>query len=203
MKQAILSIAAIAGLSVAAQAQTLIGFLPEVGLNMASMKTESSLGNQTTDALLGLRAGAMVEMRFSRHFSFEPGVFYSMEGGKSTVLSTVTKTSLSYIQVPLNLKISFPLQGWSRVFAHVGPHVSYAVAGQYKMGSNSTDINFGNGTSQVNPLDIGAHIGAGYDTGFGPYIRLQYAMGFNNLSNVSGVTTTNNSNFSASIGWEF
>ncbi|RQO31001.1 hypothetical protein DBR32_09850 [Taibaiella sp. KBW10] len=203
MKKVILSIATLAGFAVATQAQ--VKFAPEVGLNVTTMKSSSDLATSTSNALVGLRAGAYVELPFNNMISLEPGVFYSMKGGENTFLGVKSTTTLSYIEVPVNIKFNLPLGIAGKVFAYAGPHIAYAVAGQTKIGSVSSDIKFGDGNAQMNPLDIGAQVGVGYQLPFGLYARAQYGMGFNNLSNASTMNTklTNNSNFGISVGFQF
>lgn len=206
MKKAILSIAAIAGVTAAAQAQ--IKFAPEVGLNITTMKTSSNSTSSESKSLTGLKAGAFLEFQFSKVVSLEPGIFYSRKGGEYQLFGATTTTTLDYVEVPVNLKFSLPLGIGGRPFAYAGPYFAYGVSGERtvssSLGSLSSDVNFGSGSAQTNPLDIGAQVGIGYQLPvIGLYARAQYGMGFTNLSNASNTTTTNNSNFAVSVGWQF
>lgn len=206
MKKAILSIAAIAGVTAAAQAQ--IKFAPEVGLNITTMKTSSNSTSSESKSLTGLKAGAFVELQFNKVVSLEPGIFYSRKGGEYQLFGATTTTTLDYVEVPVNLKFSLPLGIGGRPFVYAGPYFAYGVSGERtvssSLGSLSSDVNFGSGSAQTNPLDIGAQVGIGYQLPvIGLYARAQYGMGFTNLSNASNTTTTNNSNFAVSVGWQF
>jgi hypothetical protein len=206
MKKAILSIAAIAGFTAAAQAQ--INFAPEVGLNISTMKYSTNSTSSESKSLAGIKAGAFVELPFNKVVSLEPGVFYSRKGGEYSNILGTTTTTLDYVEVPVNLKFSLPLGIGGRPFVYAGPYFAYGVGGKNtlsnSLGTVSSDVNFGSGSAQMNPLDIGAQVGLGYQLPvIGLYARAQYGMGFTNLSNASNVTTTNNSNFSVSVGWQF
>lgn len=203
MKKVILSIATLTGLTMAAQAQ--VKFAPEVGLNMTTMKNTNDITTTTSNSLIGLRAGVNVELPFNQLISLEPGLFYSMKGGENTFMSATTTTTLNYLEVPVNLKVNLPLGIAGKVFAYAGPHIAYAVSGQTKSGSLSSDIKFGDKSGETNPIDFGGQVGVGYQLPFGLYARVQYGMGFNNLSNVTTLNnkTTNNSNLSIGVGFQF
>ncbi len=76
MKKLILLALCLVSLGIQAQE---FHFIPKVGMNIANMTNSDG-----ADPKIGLNVGVNGEIVISERFSFEPGVYYSMQGVKET-----------------------------------------------------------------------------------------------------------------------
>jgi hypothetical protein len=216
MKKLLLSFAAFTALYTSANAQ--IGFAPEVGLNISSVR-EKVFGDKVDGikSRPGFKIGASVDLPIVGGLSIQPGLFYSMKGGKykdeysvgSITTTTESKLTLSYLEVPVNVvyKFSREKQGF---FVFAGPYVGYAIGGKTKVktttgslsSENTEDVDFGGDKGDTKRLDVGANVGLGYMISAGGFVRAQYGHGFANL--IEGGDSDNyakNSCFAISFGF--
>lgn len=183
---------------------------PEIGLNFNKIKTEvGDNSSESDDSKTGFRIGAGVNIPLSQGFYVKPGLFYSNKGSKTTTSIGDFKTSLDYLEVPVNLGYQYKIEGGKSggIFAEVGPYIGFGVSGKYKgenipvIGSQETDINFGSGSDETKGFDWGFNFGAGYETPWGIYLKGQYGLGLGNLSNIDNVTSYNRG-WNLSLGYQ-
>ena len=74
-------------------------FIPRVGFNLSNTYSESY-----ADMRPGLNIGIAEEIRFSRLFAIEPGVYYSMQGyRKENAHGRTAKLNVDYLNIPVSL----------------------------------------------------------------------------------------------------
>lgn len=197
----------------------------EGGLNLAKMSSSGSDGSQSTSNLTGFHAGVVLDYDFGT-ISLQPGLFYSVKGGKfdatqsmSVGSETYTSTahaqvSLNYLELPVNVVYKVPVGEGTHFFIGAGPYVGYGLSGKVKYngsssggGSSATEsgeqnISFGSNTDQYKALDFGANFTGGFRFGNGLQLGVSYGLGLSNISNESGSSTKNNV-FRASVGFFF
>jgi hypothetical protein len=179
---------------------------PEVGLNFGNIRTKVGDNDAaTSDAKLGLSAGAGIRFTLPNNLYLKPGIYYHMLGGQETTLLGDAKTTMHTLRVPVNLGYQFPISSNAgAVFAEVGPYVGYALSGKNVTetiaGDVKTDINYGSELAEVKPLDFGVNFNLGYETPWGVYVKGSYGMGLTTISNVDKVKSTLN-NWNIGIGY--
>lgn len=182
MKKLLLS-ALVVMLVVSANAQVRFGV--KAGLNSANQSySVDGMGalSVSADPIIGFHLGVIADMATSEKFSFQPGLLFSQKGSK---ISDV-KTTVNYIDIPLNLMLKFGSSDNFKVLGFAGPSISYALGG--KVGDES--ITFGSEAGQMKRLDFGLGFGAGVQ--FSSFqATLGYNMGFANLSNEDGYKVKN------------
>ena len=173
---------------------------------------ESGEDAQDFNYLVGFQGGLVVDFNLTPKFSVIPELLFSQRGAyqkfeeadnsKNTIKYFCT---INYVQLPVNVAYKFNPK-W---FIFAGPYVGYAISGSQKQETNingeketeTEDIEFGSGISQMNPLDYGVNFGAGMNFGKG-FIKLQYNLGLGNLYNHSSATLKN-TNGAITVGYFF
>ena len=216
-----LTILLLAAGAVCNNAKAQVRFAPEAGINLNKPSYTADAGlfgpgvtySTSTSMSIGLKVGVVADLGISEHFSVQPGIFYSMKGGKTTYdinafiisLSAEQTTKLNYIDIPVMALYKFDV-GPGKLFAGIGPNVGIGIGGQIKtsvLGIDSTsDVEFGSDSGQIKRIDFGGNVNVGYELPMGLYLRLSYNMGFANLSNVP-VETYKNMGFGVSVGYMF
>lgn len=74
-------------------------FIPRIGFNLANTYPESF-----ADMRPGMNVGVAGEIRFSKLFAIEPGVYYSMQGYHYKYKGQVSKLKIDYLNIPLYAK---------------------------------------------------------------------------------------------------
>jgi outer membrane protein with beta-barrel domain len=208
MKRIILSLASVAMIATAANAQLAIA--PELGLNMANLTGKSGGSSVGTSMKAGVAVGAVIDLGITDNIYFQPGLFYEMTGCKFTGTPTA-KYNINTITIPLNFEYKTGEEGGSRFFVGIGPYIGYNISGTYsidaaggipsssgtlKIGSAKPDAS-GNGGDDIKALDFGAGVNVGYLLANGFYARVHYQMGFAELNPVGDA---NNSMKASGLG---
>ncbi|GHT15990.1 hypothetical protein FACS189432_03760 [Bacteroidia bacterium] len=204
MKKVIL-LAFIAVLSIAS-ANAQVKFGVTAGLNTSSLTGDVEGGKYKA----GVQAGLLLDYSVSDKFSIIPELLFTQKGAKveesDEYLNLTIKGAFNfnYLQIPINAAYKFDVAPDSKILVFAGPYVGYALSGKLKFDSNLLEdikINFGSKEGELNPLDFGLNIGAGYQyTKF--FAKLQYNLGLSNLSNESDVTL-HHSNVAFTVGYLF
>ena len=183
MKKTIFTLALLAGLSDAAQAQH-----SNVSLGLKAGGAYSSfVGAQSGNAsgLLGFQVGAFANLGLSDMVALQPEVLYSQKGAKATSILGDYSTRLQYIDVPLAIHVNA-----DGLFFEAGPQIGFLLAADNKYGAFSNDVK-----STFDDIDFGYLAGLGYQRKTGPGIGLRYNGGFTNLPKavtVGGTTFQSN-----------
>ena len=207
MKKTILSLGLLAGIVGTAQAQSGIKVGIKGGANLASWT-----GTDKTDAKTkyGFSAGATFNFAFSDMISLQPELLYSQKGIKldyteknsdASVLKGSGKASgtfgqtLSYIDVPILVRVNTGGSDGSGLFFELGPQGSFLIAqrgfidsgdkatvvlaGPERNNENSTATSLpavavGNSTDDFNKVVIGYAAGIGYQLTSGLSLGIRY-----------------------------
>lgn len=216
-------------LSIGGTASAQLKIAPEIGATMYSHSDKTTILGQSntksTDLQPGLRAGAVLDLTLSDHFSLQPGVFYTLNRTKSESSSTVgsytndSKTSLLLhaVQVPIYAVYKTGEEGSGRFFVGLGGYIAYNFAGTLKNETSTTTplgtdkkntsdkIKFGNDKAdQLRPLDYGPSAMLGYELANGLYFRGHFNYGLANmLPQGNSDAYTKSMSFGISVGYFF
>ncbi|MGY3087921.1 hypothetical protein ACVWYF_000954 [Hymenobacter sp. UYAg731] len=181
MKKTLFTLALLAGLTGAAQAQR-----SNVSLGLKAGATYSNfVGKQafSEESIFGFHAGVFANIGLTDLFAFQPEIIYSQKGSNPNI--TDFKNRLHYVDVPLAFHVNA-----DGLFFEAGPQVGFLVAAQQKTGNTSTDIK-----ARYNTIDFGYLAGLGYQRKTGLGIGLRYNGGFINVPKsytVGNVTVQDN-----------
>lgn len=171
------------------------------------------IGDDVSDdkeAKVGVNVGGYANIRFSEQLAFQPELLFSLQGNKQTekeeALGTTTtwesKNNLSYINVPLMLKW-YAYEGLNFEF---GPQVGFNVGAKNE---TTMKISNNNGTittesdgdiKNIETVDFGLNIGAGYELPMGLNFGLRYTHG---LTNIVKDFDAKNSVIALGVGYTF
>src|SRR5258706_491370 len=156
----------------------------------ANMFQKVSGVKHNSDYVMGATIGILLDVPMQKHGSFQPGLNYVGKNSKDEFQlngGTVnTKTTLSYLELPLNVLFRIP-GGGGNVTLGTGVAVAKALDGKRTTtdGSNNKedkDLKFGDGTSDdFGKYDFGINALAGYEFKNGFFVTLNYNYGINRL----------------------
>lgn len=202
-KAAIAAVATI-GISTICFAQTSFGI--RAGVNFQNLNGKLSNGDdRENDLKTGFHVGVNAEIPVGIDFYIQPGVLFSTKGANYDTPGGEVKSSLSYIEVPVNF-IYKPELGNGRIIIGFGPYAAYAISGYTKAGSLKVDTEFGDEYPETKPFDAGANLLAGYEFTKKLSLQLNAQLGLLNIYNrPSGDTksTVKNTGFGVSLGYRF
>ena len=121
------------------------------GLNLANITKTSEGHTEKNNILPTFNAGIMRRFGLSKTVDLESGVLLTGQGSKAESYFNggndyiKSKFNPLYVQVPLNLVITAPLDKNNGLFFHAGPYIAIGVGGK-----SSTDSKFGPLTSSSN-----------------------------------------------------
>ena len=191
MKKVILSLAILAGITGAAQAQsTRFGVKAGVGLSNIT-------GDHTDGAknLVGGQVGVMADLGFSDLISFHPELLYSQKGVKYEGSGITGQTRTSYLDLPLLLRVNA-----DGLFFEAGPQVGFLIGQKTEI--NGTTIS--TSTDGARKVDFGYIAGVGYQLSSGLELGVRYNGGISDLSDPStSGDKQRNSVFQFQVGYLF
>lgn len=151
------------------QAQVRFGVRAAMNTSGVSVSGKGDATHLFDKNVTGLQFGVVLESMVKDQFGIETGLLYSERGMKS---QGGNKTQNSYIDLPVNLKVKFPISETVKIFLHAGPYVSARIAGdgnfdqmkddvnkQWKARSFGTGVNFGAGLELFRFVQLGANYG--------------------------------------------
>lgn len=199
MKKLILSLGLLAGISVAAQAQTGVRLGVKAG---ASLTNVTNTGDGAANKF-GFNGGVVANFGINDMFSIQPEVLYSNKGFKLKNASNNERLALNYIDVPVLVKVA---TGATGLFFELGPQVGFRTAAEYKDSNASISFN-----DAIKSVDFGYAAGLGFQVESGPMIGLRYNGGFTSIAksngSLFGLPTTGgdgkNSAFQLYVGYMF
>lgn len=159
----------------------------KIGANFANFygedlkELEEELG-ENFESRLGICIGGFITFNISEMFAIQPEVLYSMKGSKAegTLFGETFKLqfNLSYLEIPVLVKLRIPTQGNVKPSLFVGPSLAIKLSGKGKMEyageSEEEDI------EELKDTDFGLIIGAGVD--FGKLtVDLRYNLGLTKI----------------------
>jgi Outer membrane protein beta-barrel domain len=137
----------------------------------------------------GIAAGGFVNIGFSKNFSIEPEALFVQKGAKNTQSGVEIKVKISYVEIPVLLKVGFPPKsGTVAPHIYAGPYVGFKVGCHFSASQGSISAS---GDCEDQPLDtkikstdFGATFGGGVDVGRA-IIDVRYDLGFTKIGDPS------------------
>jgi hypothetical protein len=214
--KALLLALATTALVVNTKAQTTFGL--RAGVNFQNINGEDANGKDLDFKLKpGFNIGVNAEIPVAAGFYLQPGVLFTTKGAKDKDDDDI-KTSLSYIEIPINFVFK-PMLGTGKLILGMGPYVAFAVGGKASdANGNDKDIEFeneisltqyGTGTPYARRLDVGGNLLAGYEFSNKFSFQLNAQLGMAKIhSEITGPgidddTKAKNTGFGVSLGYRF
>ncbi len=159
----------------------------KIGANFANFygedlkELEEGLG-EDFESRLGICIGGFITVNISEMFAIQPEVLYSMKGSKveGTLFGETFKVefNLSYLEIPVLVKLRIPTQGNVKPSLFVGPSLAIKLSGkgkiEYAGESEEEDL------EELKDTDFGLIMGAGID--FGKLtVDLRYNLGLTKI----------------------
>lgn len=144
------------------------------------------------DYVLGATIGVLLDVPMQRIGSFQPGLNYIGKNSKDTYTDNTgtvvkTKTTLSYLEVPLNVLFRLKGAGSGKVTLGTGVSVAVALDGHMSTVAGSAvkvdkKLGFGDETTDdLGNYDFGINALAGYEFANGFFVTLNYNYGIQRL----------------------
>ena len=190
-------------------------FYAQGGLNLANITSTNDGQTEKNNMLASFNAGFMGRFGLSKTVDLESGLLLTGHGSKAETYfnggNDYVKTTFNplYIQLPLNLVLTVPLEKNSGIFFNAGPYIAMGVGGKSKTNSkfgpltaaSSSAIKFSNDdpfTSQqddaaydkLKRLDYGLNVGGGFQL---QHIILKANYGFG-LAKINSTQSNNSVN---------
>ena len=120
----ILAIAMIGASAVAGPAEAQFGF--RGGMNLSKFVGADA---SSSESARGLTLGATIALFHIGPVSIVPEVYYAEKGSKELDLTTATtfEYGLDYIELPVLVKVAFPIKGWLRGYVAGGPAYAWNI----------------------------------------------------------------------------
>jgi len=179
------------------QAQVTFGV--KTGLNLSNFfeKNDDKVLSEGYKYRTGANLGLTVDFPINNNLGIQTGLTFQNRGFRISEVKDIagydleinSKTSLNYIDIPVNLKYTYELSNLN-IYGLGGLYVGNAISGKYEGSSTfqgrtdetNLDIEFGNDQGEMKSLDYGLNFGLGAE--YGPFgLNLSYAYGLANLSN--------------------
>ncbi|MCC3154839.1 porin family protein [Hymenobacter sp. BT770] len=213
MKKAILSLGLLAGMVGAAQAQTGMKIGLKAGANMSSF---TGTDKQDVTSRFGISAGATFNFALSDMIAVQPEVLFSQKGMKlrytgedssdATVFNSTGNVSgtlgqtLSYIDVPVLLRVNTGGSSGEGLFFELGPQASFLIGQKSAIDTGDKATVVLAGPNRTNPqgdsmpafavgtsTDDFNRIAFGYVAGFGYQLPNGLSMGIRYAGDISQV----------------
>src|SRR5436190_14338558 len=184
-----------------AQSKTTFGI--RAGVNFQNLNGKDNDGDKLDNKLkTGFNAGVNAEIPVGIDFYLQPGLLLSTKGAKFDDANGEVTRNLSYIEILVNFLYK-PELGEGRMLLGFGPYAAFAVGGNTKVGSNKTNLEFGNEVGESKRFDAGANLLAGYEFSNRLSFQLNAGLGLLNMYNrldTDKKTTVKNTGFGVSLG---
>jgi len=197
MKKIVLSLVFV-GLLYQSQAQVYLG--GKAGISFLSM-TRGGLWERDYDDLgnLGFNFGASFEYVVSDYFTLYPKLMFARKGTEWYKKTGSTRSdiyNLNYLEIPLTVKINYPLDLFTRtldIYAQIGPQVSFLIGGKAsEQGTSIIGLRvlkveefFNERNQEYKKFDAGLILGFGTALHIGPgklLLEADYDLSFINLA---------------------
>jgi hypothetical protein len=178
----------------AVNAQVQHRFIITPGLNIA-MGDFSPTGDADLKSKIGFDGGIGAEFSFSKYFSLQPEVNFSMQGLKGESGDNKTVVHLNYITVPVLAKIK-PAPGFSIL---AGPQIGFLTSAKADVtGQPKQDLK-----EQLKPVDFFGVLGVEYQFPMGVFVGARYQLGFTDIVDVETETEIRNRSLTFRVGYSF
>jgi hypothetical protein len=180
----------------AGYAQAQLTFGARAGLNLTNIYGDGAkMGDLSSKMKPGLQLGVVAEYALGDAFAIQPGILFSQQGFTFKEDDAYDKTTLNYIQIPINAQYKIDL-GFAGLLLQAGPYAGIGLGGKnkwdYDGDKGDAKIKFGDAPKDKetedsylsNRMDFGLGLGAGLQFG-NIQAGLGYKFGFTELSEKS------------------
>jgi len=191
------------------------------GVNFQNLNGKDFNGDMLeNDMIIGFHGGVNAQIPIAPEFYFQPGFMFTTKGAKQEGSNLSMKTSLSYLELPLNLVYKGAI-GSGYVMVGFGPYIGYAINGKVTtdIGGTATvesNIVFKNEIALTDPLttpfykalDYGGNVFVGYEMANGIFALLNAQLGMAKINPEdnrfpTSKTSIKNTGFGFSLGYRF
>ena len=162
-------------------AQTTYGF--RIGVNIASLdgNFESSVNPEST---VGLLAGSFAKTALRNDFAVQVEVLYSTKGARFNAMEEALERTLQlvYLDVPMALAYTPPLDTALRSTVYAGPFVGFELSERVVL--SSADVELSETSDAYRSPDVGLLVGFDVEAGLGDLdvmVGARYTHGLRNL----------------------
>ena len=191
-------------------AQT-INFGVKGGLNLSNQSLSGTNYPLNGKNLVGFHVGGILDIGF-QDISIQPGILFSTKGfrqvvqlitaNQQSVGSATFKTTLNYIELPVNLLYHIHVAPEIAIYLGGGPYLGYGLSGNVSGPNDSYKVKFGSGDSDYKNPDYGVNFIAEIELKKRLMIDAGYGLGLGNLTHAQGATLQNRV-MSLSVGYLF
>ena len=166
----------------------------KAGLNFANFRGDDVEGNSSRKALV---VGGFVKINLLNIIALQPEVLYSGKGAEFEVNSNKTTTKITYLEIPLLIRLNTINAGVLKAGLIAGPSFAFTLSAK----SDDTDIK-----NSIKSNDMGAVVGIGVDLGAGVISLtgdVRYTLGLNSIDDSGADLDIKNGVFSVMVGIGF
>jgi hypothetical protein len=150
------------------------------GLNLATMSFSGSNVSLTPDSRAAWMAGVFVEVPVARHVAFQPEAVVSTKGASiSPGGSSALSIDLTYLDVPLLLRVEVPTRGKVVPYVYAGPNVGILLRARTVATIAGTKVDE-DMKDELKDTEFGVALGAGVRFGM-MLIEARYVQGLTNV----------------------
>lgn len=171
-----------------------LNFGLKAGLNSATFSGEYARNNDI-GSREGLYAGVFLNYKFSKRFSFQPELLYSMQGASDA--KVINGVRVDYVADYVNIPLVVRYYATKYFSLHIGPQLGFNVNDKITVKGNGEEQTE---TLKVNPFDFGLNSGLGYEFKSGLGIDARYSFG---LFEVIDGYDSKNGVFSIGLSYKF
>ena len=165
-------------------------------------------GAGSSKTRVGFAAGGFVAVSLAPAFAIEPEVLFVQKGQKGELTGGTAQVKLSYLEVPLLLKVRMPAKGNGSQFsphAYAGPAIGFKTSctiATHPTGGSATSQSCEDAGTDAKSTDISLVLGAGVDIGRA-IITARYDLGLKTIDSSSSPDDVKNRTFYLLAGWTF
>lgn len=137
-------------------------------------------------------------------FSVQPGVYFAMKGYRSEITSPGAAdmtANFNYVEVPVLVKATIPLQMAVKPYLLVGPSVGYVVTNEVEMDPAAYQAVGDAVSDSIQSLDYGVVFGAGVDLDMGIAVDARFNLGLANITDLASYEYMRNRSVSLMVSY--
>lgn len=173
------------------QPGVVIGF----GMFKYSDSYNNPLLNYSDNSKTGWLGGGVIDIAFNGYLSLGSGIEYLERGGSYATEDDFTNTTISttdnldYLEIPINLKIKYPMTFNVTPYALAGLNLGYLLSATQSV-TNATGTTQMDIKSEMSSVAYGFNLGGGAECNTGPvisYFELNYMYNDDGMINIPGI----------------
>lgn len=177
------------------QAQFAIGI--KGGPNFANLNTDASAGTNYKNRT-GFHAGAFALIKLTK-IGIQPEILFSQQGSTVNISSQNYKSSYSYVNIPIMLKL-YTIAG---INLQAGPQFGFLTKAESNYNPvDDTPSSTKDYKDAYKKSDVSLGLGVGWDLPFGMTIDGRYNLGLSNINGKSIPREAKNQVFQLSLGFK-